>query len=312
MSKDKTPREVLEQHGWTVDLSFEDIGCFEAGDGRVKRHVVIIDCGSRSIEPISGAWQVDEQNQRVFSARVAPNAHGPDVLRVLAEYTDELADLVRRWQGTNSDGFGNWDWSGIDVHFRFELALNENVRTEWEMGELLEWWLDDGEIHSDTNAEDQADGILMCVGGDIVLTESGGGTYLDTRSSLIDEIEERIEHVRQEGIMSSDEPTKHINVTLRLADADELTIGDVIRVARARQGISQTKLAKYVGITQSKVSEYESGTVMPGAGRFCDIVRALVRISPSDRPAIERDLIKLFCGNDNRSHDHHDVLNAMK
>ena len=51
-----------------------------------------------------------------------------------------------------------------------------------------------------------------------------------------------------------------MNVTTMTTDHREIALGKVIRRARARAGLSQTKLAQRVGMTFQQVQKYEKGT----------------------------------------------------
>lgn len=51
-----------------------------------------------------------------------------------------------------------------------------------------------------------------------------------------------------------------MNVTTMTTDQREIALGKVIRRARARAGLSQTKLAQRVGMTFQQVQKYEKGT----------------------------------------------------
>lgn len=80
-------------------------------------------------------------------------------------------------------------------------------------------------------------------------------------------------------------------------------IGNRIRKYRLDKGLSQKELANQIGVSNSRVSNWEHGINRPDADILADICRALnvspselldVRLSPDDLNDIERKVIKAY------------------
>lgn len=61
----------------------------------------------------------------------------------------------------------------------------------------------------------------------------------------------------------------------RRADASDAIVGHNIRLHRLARRMSQTELAKAIGLTFQQVQKYEKGTNRVGAGRLVQIAGAL-------------------------------------
>ena len=53
------------------------------------------------------------------------------------------------------------------------------------------------------------------------------------------------------------------------------SLGDVVRDLRNQKGLSQSQLAKQVGVTASTIALYETGDRLPSLQRLIDLSRAL-------------------------------------
>ena len=53
------------------------------------------------------------------------------------------------------------------------------------------------------------------------------------------------------------------------------SLGDVVRDLRNQKGLSQSQLAKRVGVTSSTIALYETGDRLPSLQRLIDLSRAL-------------------------------------
>ena len=80
-------------------------------------------------------------------------------------------------------------------------------------------------------------------------------------------------------------------------------IGSRIRKYREERGMSQTKLAQLIGVSNSRVSNWEQGVNRPDADILADICRALevspsvmldVRLSTEEFTEHERKVIKAY------------------
>lgn len=80
-------------------------------------------------------------------------------------------------------------------------------------------------------------------------------------------------------------------------------IGSRIRKYREDRGLSQKQLAKLIGVSNSRVSNWEQGLNRPDADIIADICRALqvspsdlldVRLSPDELNDQERKVIKAY------------------
>ena len=80
-------------------------------------------------------------------------------------------------------------------------------------------------------------------------------------------------------------------------------IGNRIRKFREEQGISQKELAKRIGVSNSRISNWEQGINRPDADFLADLCRALnvspsilldVRLSPDDLNDLERKVIRAY------------------
>ena len=80
-------------------------------------------------------------------------------------------------------------------------------------------------------------------------------------------------------------------------------IGSRIRKYREERGMSQTKLAQLIGVSNSRVSNWEQGVNRPDADILADICRALevspsvmldVRLSTEEFTEQERKVIKAY------------------
>lgn len=80
-------------------------------------------------------------------------------------------------------------------------------------------------------------------------------------------------------------------------------IGSRIRKYRENRGLSQKQLAKLIGVSNSRVSNWEQGLNRPDADIIADICRALqvspsdlldVRLSPDELNDQERKVIKAY------------------
>ena len=80
-------------------------------------------------------------------------------------------------------------------------------------------------------------------------------------------------------------------------------IGSRIRKYREERGMSQTKLAQLIGVSNSRVSNWEQGVNRPDADILADICRALevspsvmldVRLSAEEFTEHERKVIKAY------------------
>ncbi len=80
-------------------------------------------------------------------------------------------------------------------------------------------------------------------------------------------------------------------------------IGNRIRKFREEQGISQKELAKRIGVSNSRISNWEQGINRPDADFLADLCRALnvspsilldVRLSPDDLNDQERKVIRAY------------------
>lgn len=58
-------------------------------------------------------------------------------------------------------------------------------------------------------------------------------------------------------------------------EAETYCVGQIILDARKREKMTQSELAKQVGVTKSYISRIEKGTVEPGAGLFLRILSAM-------------------------------------
>ena len=64
-------------------------------------------------------------------------------------------------------------------------------------------------------------------------------------------------------------------------------LGDQLRTARRRQGLTQASLARRAGTTQAAISRIESGAESPSFERFASLLmvlgeRAMIEISPAE------------------------------
>ncbi len=80
-------------------------------------------------------------------------------------------------------------------------------------------------------------------------------------------------------------------------------IGSRIRMYREERGLNQKQLAKLIGVSNSRVSNWEQGLNRPDADIIADICRALqvspsdlldVRLSPDELNDQERKIIKAY------------------
>ena len=80
-------------------------------------------------------------------------------------------------------------------------------------------------------------------------------------------------------------------------------IGNRIRKYRENQGLNQKELAQLIGVSNSRVSNWEQGINRPDADILADICRALnvspselldVRLSSDDLSAQERKVIQAY------------------
>ena len=80
-------------------------------------------------------------------------------------------------------------------------------------------------------------------------------------------------------------------------------IGSRIRKYREERGLNQKQLAKLIGVSNSRVSNWEQGLNRPDADIIADICRALqvspsdlldVRLSPDELNDQERKVIKAY------------------
>ena len=58
-------------------------------------------------------------------------------------------------------------------------------------------------------------------------------------------------------------------------EAEAYCVGQIISDARKREKMTQSELAKQVGVTKSYISRIENGLVEPGAGLFLRIIGAM-------------------------------------
>jgi transcriptional regulator with XRE-family HTH domain len=58
-------------------------------------------------------------------------------------------------------------------------------------------------------------------------------------------------------------------------DSIDVEVGQRIRLHRLQSGLSQTELAKHLGVTFQQVQKYENGVNRVGAGRLTKIANAL-------------------------------------
>jgi transcriptional regulator with XRE-family HTH domain len=64
-------------------------------------------------------------------------------------------------------------------------------------------------------------------------------------------------------------------MTARTCDANDAAVGANIRVQRLAKKMSQTQLARQIGVTYQQLQKYENGTNRVGAGRLVRIAAAL-------------------------------------
>lgn len=58
-------------------------------------------------------------------------------------------------------------------------------------------------------------------------------------------------------------------------EAEAYCVGQIISEGRKREKMTQSELAKQVGVTKSYISRIENGTVEPGAGLFLRMIGAM-------------------------------------
>jgi transcriptional regulator with XRE-family HTH domain len=64
-------------------------------------------------------------------------------------------------------------------------------------------------------------------------------------------------------------------ITRKKPDAIDVEVGQRIRIQRLQCGLSQTALAKQIGVTFQQVQKYEKGVNRLGAGRLTKIAKVL-------------------------------------
>ena len=74
----------------------------------------------------------------------------------------------------------------------------------------------------------------------------------------------------------------------RESDHVDRKIGAAIRLARRKQGISQTTLGKAIGVTFQQIQKYEKGTNAVSTTRLPALCR-LLKITPNDLYGIAED-----------------------
>src|SRR5205807_5570610 len=61
----------------------------------------------------------------------------------------------------------------------------------------------------------------------------------------------------------------------RQPDSTDLEVGHLVRLQRMERGLSQTELAKHIGVTFQQLQKYESGANRISMGRLTRIAKAL-------------------------------------
>jgi transcriptional regulator with XRE-family HTH domain len=90
----------------------------------------------------------------------------------------------------------------------------------------------------------------------------------------------------------------------RTPDPLDVMVGAKIRIFRTHRGMSQTDLAKKIGVAFQQVQKYEKGTNRVGASRLSRIAAVLgVSIgelfeTPEDKPGDARSPFRLLAGRD--------------